>query len=403
MNETLLSGTVINDRYVVKKIIHETEHTNLYMGIDLATNGKVTINEIFIPREFKGEKLNNTRQLIYNTIEELKLIESPYLQKLYDYFCHSNIDYIVAEYVEGIAIDKLCAMSVSGLNIKDILPWIYQILDALNACFDRPTPYVFSQLELPYIYVDVTKNIKLIGYGLDQFYFSDRYDTAEFDSKNFSLVVQKIAKIIYFMLTRTSLTKTADFRGLHVNPDFKKILELCFLQPDNSTYTNFSDLKNDIIKSFEEPVIPVKKEPQMIQPKKPAVKIKSPAELVKTGVKLFLSQKLLYLGIELAVVFLIFLFFLISSIHVNNFNKKGPVFFVFTDDRQIIAIDKTKNKIQGKFYLESFFSYGISNKDGSLLFLCNKNLPEIFVVETKSLRYLPVLKWIQHHQKYYYR
>jgi serine/threonine-protein kinase len=150
--EYLAPGTMLNERYLLGKLMTYNGESAVYMGFDSLECKKVTIKEYF-PRELcvrddterQPIKVNRGSLPLYKTyLSEFidlnrKMMlsrETLRVQKALDVFSANNTAYVVFEYIEGISFKSylLKRGEKLGLNeIKELFEPVFRSLSAIHA------------------------------------------------------------------------------------------------------------------------------------------------------------------------------------------------------------------------------------------------------------------------------
>ncbi len=143
------SGTILQDRYLVKEKIGAGGMGAVYLATDQRFGSIVAIKETFFTDESFKKAFEREARL-------LNSLRHPALPRVSDHFIDGNGQFIVMEYISG---DDLSSMIERGdaFSQKDVLNWGNQLLDALD--------YLHTQ-ELPIVHRDIKpQNLKLTPRG----------------------------------------------------------------------------------------------------------------------------------------------------------------------------------------------------------------------------------------------
>lgn len=127
----LAPKTVLNDRYIVGRLLSYNGEGAVYIGYDTEAGTKVTIKE-FMPDTLcarrKGETaimVNSNNSPLYKTymseFEDLnrtlmKLHGASHIQAVLDVFSENNTCYAIYEFINGISLKTFLANSSGGLS-----------------------------------------------------------------------------------------------------------------------------------------------------------------------------------------------------------------------------------------------------------------------------------------------
>lgn len=380
MTQALVSGTVLTNKYLIKKIIYQSPESNIYLALDRKiTEKEWVIKEIIPPENIAPAELKLRKNKLMETIEALKNFDSPHLAKVLEYFPEGRRDYVVMEHAKGITLEQFCQMSISGFKENEITPWVTQICEALYYLRNRPQPFIFEVLDPSHIILEQDGNIKLINFGLDRFYDKVQTDSAfssglEEASKEFN----GFAKTLIYLLTKKEAFPE-ELEGLNISPKLAKIIQKCLDPQAHAVYSDFLEVKRELLEDKE----PAKKE---IKAKKSAL-----ASITREAQKFFheitlriLSQKLLYFATEVAGIIIIIAALWAIAHYEKPFIKTSPIIFILSKNNELIAINSDSKEILTKITFENKYRNILSNKKGNLLFLSREAEPIIDVLDTKN-------------------
>lgn len=164
--------TLLNERYIIGKVLSYNGEGAVYVGYDTATGVKVNIKE-FMPDTLctrkRGEDditVNADMNALYKTymseFQDLHrtLMKSrgiAHLQMVLDVFCENNTAYAVLEHISGIPLSTYLSNASGELTweqIKELFPPMFTTLSLLHAAgvihrgISPSTVYVTDKLEL---------------------------------------------------------------------------------------------------------------------------------------------------------------------------------------------------------------------------------------------------------------
>lgn len=142
-------GTVLNDRYLVGRVLGEGGFGITYIGCDLRLELKVAIKEYFptdkvqristvsldvsVPSEYAERGfLSGKDRFLEEARVMARMDKQPEIVSVRDFFeCH-NTAYIVMEYVEGTTFKQLVRQRGKGIPPQELLPMIEPLFGALT-------------------------------------------------------------------------------------------------------------------------------------------------------------------------------------------------------------------------------------------------------------------------------
>ncbi len=165
---TLEQGQILNDRYRIAALIHQTQSGSVYRAWDLYNQNVCVLKE---RRYTAGEENQDLAGSFRSEAERLLKLDHPNLAHFYDFFSITGQgDYLVIEYIEGNDLSIFLkpadaglpggaggAPSFKGLAETQVIPWMMQVSSALT--------YLHSQVP-PVIHGDIKpENIKIAPDG----------------------------------------------------------------------------------------------------------------------------------------------------------------------------------------------------------------------------------------------
>ena len=222
--------TLLNDRYIVGRMISYNGEGATYIGYDKFAGVKVTIKE-FMPDTLcarrKGETavtVNSKNSPLYKTymseFEDLnrtlmKLRGMTHIQAVLDVFSENNTCYAVFEFINGISLKTFLANSSGGLSwdqVKELFPPIFTTLslahreEIIHRGISPQTIFVTDKMELKLTSFCIpaarTTNTEIAceifnGYAAPEQYSNDEMNGTWTD-------VYGIAAVLYRVLTGTA-------------------------------------------------------------------------------------------------------------------------------------------------------------------------------------------------------
>ena len=225
--------TILNDRYIVGRLLSYNGEGAVYIGYDKAAGTKVTVKE-FMPDTLctrkKGETeitVNSNNSPLYKTymseFEDLnrtlmKLHGMTHIQAVLDVFSENNTCYAIYEFINGISLKTFLANSSGGLSwdqVKELFPPIFTTLSLAHQAgiihrgLSPQTIFVTDKMELKLtgfcISAARTTNTEIAceifnGYAAPEQYTNDEMNGTWTD-------VYGIAAVLYRVLTNTAPTE----------------------------------------------------------------------------------------------------------------------------------------------------------------------------------------------------
>jgi len=135
-----MSGIILQNKYKLISLITTTKTSKLYLGVNMMTNTKVCIKKYL--------KNCSTYFKLNNTINSIKLLDSEYVIKFYDFLeNYPTFYYLIVEYLDMTLLDYI--KSKNGLSLE----YIRKILHQLNLFFENKISIIKNPLRLYKIFI----------------------------------------------------------------------------------------------------------------------------------------------------------------------------------------------------------------------------------------------------------
>ena len=161
----LRRGTILNDRYRIKKSFSQGGFGAVYLAQDL-TNGVVCAVKENLDNSPNGVLGNFLREasMLYN-------LRHPNLPKVWDHFViPGEGQYLVMEYIEGRSLDDILEENGKPLPEYQVVPWISQVCDALTYLHSQSPPIIHRDLKPSNIRITPENKAVLVDFGIAKFY-----------------------------------------------------------------------------------------------------------------------------------------------------------------------------------------------------------------------------------------
>ena len=147
----LAPGTILNDRYIVGKLLSYNGEGATYIGFDKVTGAKVTVRE-YMPDTLCSRKkgdpqivVDANRLPLYKTYMSefvelnkalLKARSMTHIQTVLDIFPQNNTAYVIFEFINGITLKAYlanCSGELSWDRVKELFPPILTTLSLVHS------------------------------------------------------------------------------------------------------------------------------------------------------------------------------------------------------------------------------------------------------------------------------
>ncbi|MCD6425066.1 MAG: serine/threonine protein kinase [Anaerolineales bacterium] len=170
MNNNLIPGDVIKDRYKIKEIIGQGGMGSVFLADDSRLAGRLcALKAVHYEQNLPEDVIKQTRKQFKREATVLAMLDHPNLPKVSDFFSDENIDYLVMDYVPGKDLRTLMQEEKKKekfLTERVVLNWASQIADALIYLHSQ-TPVILHR-DIKPSNIKLTPNgiIKLVDFGL---------------------------------------------------------------------------------------------------------------------------------------------------------------------------------------------------------------------------------------------
>lgn len=183
MPTALMPLTVLRGQYIIGAVLGKGGFGITYTGYDNLNYRKVAVKEFF-PSSVAYRDSNQTtevsvtanmRQIYENGVNKFynealtlsKLQDIPAIVSIYDFFCENNTAYIVMEFIDGTAVDKI-VLNQGSLDVDITLTIYYPIIQALKKVHDAGI--LHRDISPSNIMLDERYTARLIDFGSSRAY-----------------------------------------------------------------------------------------------------------------------------------------------------------------------------------------------------------------------------------------
>jgi hypothetical protein len=225
-------------RYVIKSAVPGTRG-RLHLARSRDDDACYVLKEMGRGNAFPQADLAERVFMCERTVEIAARLEHPHLMRVYETFDVGEQHFVAMEYVEGVTVQSIVAMTGSGLREVQVRDWAEQICDALHYLHSQPEPFVFGALDASHVLVTSREQLKLVSYGLGRFFsplpLAPRLDVAE--------DYVALGHLLFEMLTNEMFEEAR----LAVLPTpWRLVIERCLAAPTRPVYQSFLEVKEDL-------------------------------------------------------------------------------------------------------------------------------------------------------------
>jgi serine/threonine protein kinase len=166
----LNSGTILKERYEIRRIIGQGGMGSVYLTDDKRLEGRLcAIKEVSHDLTTGEDLRNQSRDQFLREATVLARLDHPNLPKVSDFFSEGERDYLVMDFIPGKELSVLMAEARSNKNFleeRDILGWASQLSDALSYLHNQNPPILHRDIKPGNLKLTPNGVIKLVDFGL---------------------------------------------------------------------------------------------------------------------------------------------------------------------------------------------------------------------------------------------
>ena len=183
----LRAGTVLNNRYIVGRVLGQGGFGITYLALDTQLNAKVAIKE-FMPGEIATRVGGTTVSVLAETRSEeftygaerfqeeartlAKFIGNPNIAGVSSYFDENDTSYFVMDYIEGISFKTYIANHGGKISVEETLNVMIPVLRALTAV--HAEGFIHRDVTPDNIYITKDGIVKLLDFGSARYSIGDK-------------------------------------------------------------------------------------------------------------------------------------------------------------------------------------------------------------------------------------
>ena len=182
----LRAGTVLNNRYIVGRVLGQGGFGITYLALDTQLNAKVAIKE-FMPNDI-ATRIGTTVSVAMDTKSEefaygaerfqeeartlAKFIGNPNIAAVTSYFDENDTSYFVMDYIEGISFKTYIANHGGKISVEETLNVMIPVLRALTAV--HAEGFIHRDVTPDNIYITKDGMVKLLDFGSARYSIGDK-------------------------------------------------------------------------------------------------------------------------------------------------------------------------------------------------------------------------------------
>ena len=183
----LRAGTVLNNRYIVGRVLGQGGFGITYLSWDTKLQAKVAVKE-FMPGELATRVDGTTVSILADSKTEAftygaerfqeeartlaKFMGQPNIAGVTDYFDENDTSYFVMDYIEGISFKTYIANHGGKVSVEEALNVMIPVLQALTAV--HAEGFIHRDVTPDNIYITKDGMVKLLDFGSARYSIGDK-------------------------------------------------------------------------------------------------------------------------------------------------------------------------------------------------------------------------------------
>src|SRR4030067_1105145 len=147
----LKAGSVLRERYCVRRIIGQGGMGCIYLAEDTRLEGRLcALKEVQHDSTMPEDMLQQSREQFLREATILARLDHPNLPKVSDFFSEGNREYLVMDFVPGKDLRTLMMESRQKdtfLSEREVLGWSVQLADALAYMHGQDPPILHRDIK----------------------------------------------------------------------------------------------------------------------------------------------------------------------------------------------------------------------------------------------------------------
>ena len=161
----LTSGTVLQGRYRIVRLLSEGGMSRVYLAADQLLGPQVAVKEMKEQGEGGSEQ---ARLQLEQEARTLAALEHPGLPRATDLFCSSGRHFLVMDFVEGATLEAIVHQRQAPLDQPHALAVARQICGVLSYLHGLQPPVIFRDLKPSNVIEGPDGRIKLVDFGISK-------------------------------------------------------------------------------------------------------------------------------------------------------------------------------------------------------------------------------------------
>lgn len=183
----LRAGTVLNNRYIVGRVLGQGGFGITYLAFDTQLQAKVAVKEympndiatriegttVSVAMETKADDFTYGAERFQEEARTLaKFIGHPNIAGVSSYFDENDTSYFVMDYIEGVSFKNYIANNGGKVSVDEALNVMIPVLRALTAV--HAEGFIHRDVTPDNIYISKDGNVKLLDFGSARYSIGDK-------------------------------------------------------------------------------------------------------------------------------------------------------------------------------------------------------------------------------------
>lgn len=158
-------GTVLQERYEVKRLLKKGGKSFIYEGVQQNLNLPIVIKVLqqLYPDPAQARQQAEQARIEAQLFAQLR---HPSLVMVYDAFVIENFPIMVMEHVQGRSLEEISQLAPRPIRENRVLHWARQLLESLDYLHTFHPPVIVRDLQPSNILLDARGQLRLVDFGL---------------------------------------------------------------------------------------------------------------------------------------------------------------------------------------------------------------------------------------------
>lgn len=164
----LSTNDVLQNRYRIVRQLGQGGMGAVYEAIDERFGEAIALKEILFDLDIQGrdDEFDIITRAFAREAKSLAKAKHEAVPYVRDYFSEANRQYLVMELVEGDDLAVLLVKRREPFLLKEVIPWMEQLLDALDYLHNLDPPIIHRDIKPQNLKLNFRRKIKLLDFGI---------------------------------------------------------------------------------------------------------------------------------------------------------------------------------------------------------------------------------------------